>query len=79
MCEDNLVIPPILQSYILNWYHKYLLHPGMDRMESIILQNCYWPFIREAVHKEVTNCGTCQRKKRPNENMVNYQPIKVRK
>ena len=30
-CEDNIVIPSILQSYVLHWYYTYLLHPGMDR------------------------------------------------
>ena len=25
-CEDNIVIPPILKSYILHWYHTYILH-----------------------------------------------------
>ena len=26
-CEDNIVIPSIIQSCILHWYHMYLLHP----------------------------------------------------
>ena len=30
-CEDNIFIPSKLQSYVLHWYHKYLLHPEMDR------------------------------------------------
>ena len=30
-CEDNIVIPSKLQSYVLHWYHTYLLYPGMDR------------------------------------------------
>ena len=34
-CEDNIVIPSIIQRYILHWYHTYLPHPGMDRMEDI--------------------------------------------
>ena len=29
----------------------------------MILQHFYWPDIRDAVQKEVTNCDTCQRKK----------------
>ena len=26
-CADKIVIPSILQSYVLHWYHTYLLHP----------------------------------------------------
>ena len=38
----------------------YPLHPGMDRTEAMIRQYLYWPDIRDAVQKEVSNCGTCQ-------------------
>ena len=30
-CEDKIVIPKKIQSYVLHWYHTYLLHPIMDR------------------------------------------------
>ena len=60
MCEDNNVILSKLQSYVLHWYHTYLLHPGMDRTEEMIRQHVYWPGIRHAVRKEVNNCDTCQ-------------------
>ena len=65
-CEDNIFILSILQSYILHWYHTYLLHLVMDRTEAIIFQHFYWPGIRYAVRKEVTNCDTCQREKSSN-------------
>ena len=65
-CEDYIFIVSILQSYVLHWYHMYLLHSGMGRMEVIICQHLYWPGIRKAVCKEVTNCDTCQRKKLSN-------------
>ena len=64
MCVDNIVIPEKIQSYILHWYHMYLLHPGMDRTEATIFQYLYWTGIRPAVLKEVTKCDTCQRTKR---------------
>ena len=38
-CNDNIVILSILQSYVLRWYHIYLLHPGMDGTEAIIFQH----------------------------------------
>ena len=61
--EDNIVIPPKIRSYVLHWYHTYILHTGMDRMDAMIFQHLYWPGIRYAVWKEVTNCDTCQRTK----------------
>ena len=30
-CKGKIVITSKLQSYVLNWYHTYLLYPGMDR------------------------------------------------
>ena len=65
-CEDEIVIPSKIQSYVLHWYHKYLLHPVMDRTEAMILQHLYWPDIEYLVQREVSNCDTCQRTKRPN-------------
>ena len=72
-CEDKIVIPEKLQSYIFHWYHTYFLCPGMDRMEAMIHQHFYWPDIRHAVKTEVRNYDTCQRTKISNKNMVNYQ------
>ena len=65
-CKGRIFITSKLQSYVLHWYHKYLLHPGMDRMEETIHQHLYWPYIRDVVQKEVTNCDTFQHKKRSN-------------
>ena len=53
MCEDNIYIPLILQRYVLYWYYKYILHPGMDRTEAMICQHFYWPDIITAIRKEV--------------------------
>ena len=50
-CKDDIVVPPILQIYLLHWYHTYILHPGMDITEAIIFQNLYWPNTIDAVCK----------------------------
>ena len=65
-CDDNIVIPSILQSYVLHWYHTYLLHPLMNRTEVTIHQNLYWPGMIYAVCKEVKCFDTCQCSKRSN-------------
>ena len=61
MCEDNIVNPSKLQSYVLHWYHIYLLHLVVDITEAMIHQHMYWPYIKDAVQKEVSNCDTFQR------------------
>ena len=65
-CKDKIVITSKLQSYVVHWYHMYLLRPRTDITETIICQHLYWPDIRYAVRKEVTNCDTWQRTKRSN-------------
>ena len=58
-----MVIPQFIQTFVVKWYHTYLLHPGLDQTEEMIRQYSYWPSIREAVHGEVTRCDVCQRTK----------------
>ena len=36
MCEDKIVIPKKLQSYVSHWLNTYIIHPGMYRTETII-------------------------------------------
>ena len=38
-CKYTIVIPLKLQSYVLHWYHTYLLHTGMDRTKAMICQH----------------------------------------
>ena len=59
-CEGNIFIPSILQIYILHWYHMYLLHTGIDKIEAIIFLHLYWPGIRKYIRKELANCDTFQ-------------------
>ena len=63
MCEDKIFVSPIIQRYVLHWYHTYLLHPGIDITGAMIYQHMYWPGIREPIHKEVNNCDNYQRTK----------------
>ena len=51
MCKDNIVILSKLQSYVLHWYHTYILHTGMDITEAMIFQHLYWPDVRDVVSK----------------------------
>ena len=64
MYGGKILIPQKIQKYIVKWYHKYLLHPGLDRTEAMIIQNVQQPGIIKAAQKEVTKCDVCQRTKR---------------
>ena len=66
MFKDKIVIPSKLQSYVLHWYHAYILHPGMDITETMICKHLYWTDIRNVVRMEVTNCDSCQYTKQSN-------------
>ena len=46
----------------------YLLHPGMNITEVMICEHLYWPNIRDATLKEVSNCETYQITKQANKN-----------
>ena len=65
-CEDKIFILLILQKCVLHWHHMYLLHPGLGKMEAMIIQHIYWPGTIKSVKKEVTNYDTCQRTKLSN-------------
>ena len=52
-CDDMIVIKSILQSYVLHWYHTYLLHQLMDRIKAIIHRYLYWLSTRNALWKEI--------------------------
>ena len=41
ICRYQIFIPSILQSYLLHWFHKYLLRLEIDRTEAIIFQHLY--------------------------------------
>ena len=60
----KIVIPKSLQSYVLNWYHTYLLHPGATRTEETIKQHLYWKNLQDDVKKHVKTCATCQKCKK---------------
>ena len=61
MCEDNIVIMFIFQSYVFNWHHTYLFHSKIYRKEAFICKRLYWAGTRKSVWKEVKNSDTCQR------------------
>ena len=41
--KDKKVIENKLQRYVVQWYHAYLLHIGLDIMDPIIWKICTGP------------------------------------
>jgi hypothetical protein len=58
--EDKIFIPISLRKRIVWWYHTYLQHPGLTRMEATLRQNLTWPNLRKDVEEVVKNCHQCQ-------------------
>jgi len=58
--KNNLiVVPKVLQSKIIQWYHHYLLHPGHTRLEETIALTMYWQSLRSDVRRHVKHCHIC--------------------
>ena len=65
ICHDGkIVIPSTLRQHIVKWYHTYLLHPGLTRMEETIQQHLTCPNLREDVGCHVSTCPVCQKNKK---------------
>ena len=58
---DKIVMLIILRKYSVNWYHAYILHPRIDCTEASIIQNYYWPQLRDGMHTQVKVCRNFQR------------------
>ena len=62
--KDKIVVLKMLQSRIIQWYHKTLCHPGRDRTEKTIRQHFIWNKLSEQVRDECKRCHICQKYKK---------------
>jgi hypothetical protein len=58
--QGKIVIPDSLQGRIVAWYHKYLAHPGMTRMEVTLRTAYVWSGMQEQIRQHVGKCKECQ-------------------
>jgi hypothetical protein len=58
--DNNIYIRQSLRKRIVWWYHTYLQHPGITRMEATLIQNLTWPNLKNDVEAAVKNCHECQ-------------------
>jgi hypothetical protein len=59
-----IVIPKSLQKHIVAWYHHYLAHPGMKRLEATLRETMTWPNMRKDIESHVRTCPQCQKYKK---------------
>jgi len=59
--KSRLVIPKVLRVRALQWYHRYLQHPGISRLEETLVTVMYWSGLRADVRRHVKFCDRCQK------------------
>jgi len=74
--DGKVVVPRALQARIVEWYHKYLGHPGSTRLMETINQTLWWPSLRKDVEQHVRTCRTCQLQKRTKNKKYGHLPPK---
>ena len=62
--NGKIVIPTALQKEVIEWYHHYLSHPGINRTNETIGQHLWWPKMRMQITTSVRSCAICQRNKK---------------
>jgi hypothetical protein len=58
--DNKIYIPQSLRKRIVWWYHTYLQHPGITRMEATPRQSLNWPNLKNDVEAAVKKCHECQ-------------------
>jgi hypothetical protein len=58
--DNKIYIPISLRKRIVWWYHTYLQHPGITRMEATLRKNLTWPNLKKEVEAAVKKCHECQ-------------------
>jgi hypothetical protein len=47
--DNKIYVSQSLRMRIVWWYHTYLEHPGITRMEAMLRQNLTWPNLKKYV------------------------------
>jgi hypothetical protein len=58
--DNKIYITQSLKKRIVWWYHTYLQHTGITRMEATVRQNIAWPNPIKDVEAAVNNYHECQ-------------------
>ena len=78
ICHNSkIVVPQTLQKQITEWYHTFLIHPGINRTEETISQHFWWKTMRQDITKHVSCCAICQKNKRKHKKFGHVPPKKA--
>ena len=61
----RIYVPKGIRHDLINWYHEALMHPGIRRMEEIVLRYFTWPGCMKEITIYVKKCHVCQKNKVP--------------
>jgi hypothetical protein len=59
----RIVLPESLVQDAIEWYHVYLVHPGVTRTLATISAYFYAPKLQQKVEAVIKRCGACVRQK----------------
>ncbi len=62
--KEKIYVPKSMQQKVVDWYHTYLGHPGVNRTEESIAQHLWWPKMRDHITSTVSTCPSCQKNKK---------------
>jgi hypothetical protein len=75
LCKNGKVMIPIsLRHRAISWYHHYLQHPGLSRLEETIRSMMYWKGMHTTIRKYVKSCRSCQVNKRHSQKYGHLPP-----
>ena len=57
---DHVIPTQNMQSWVIQWYHHYLMHPGESRMYKTLAAVIFWKNMETQITKYVKTCERCQ-------------------
>jgi hypothetical protein len=58
--SGKIFIPTVIRNPVIDWYHKYICHPGPIRTDATIRNTMTWPGLTWNVQSHCKNCKLCQ-------------------
>ena len=74
--KDRIIIPKVMVSDPLTWYHSSLLHPGVSCMRATLKKHFYWKRMDKNIEDLVRTCPVCQRCKKIAVRPVGHLPLR---
>ena len=72
--NKRLVIPTLLQTNIVTWYHHYLQHPGRTMLENTITTAMHWGSLQTDGRRYVKSVNVPKWAREESKNMAFFWP-----